>query len=162
MKKTIIIILVLIVIGVAFYFGYTRSQNKKGVELRTAETNQLIQLDIQPAPSGIPGFSISGSDIKRNIKGTLSLETLFKNLFMNDRSLSWNSYYLEVNPEVGNRKYQINLSFPTKEPALNVINSLGKELGFTTLVSETTLQFYRAVRNDKPIAFAVSYTIDDE
>jgi hypothetical protein len=99
---------------------------------------------------------VSGNNATMNIKGDLHLEGLINNLFLNDKTVSWNSYIVEINPEVGKRIYHINLTFPAQEPALNVVESVGKELGFTTLVSETTMSFYRAIRNDKPITFTVS------
>lgn len=156
MKWTIIIILVLIVIGTSFYFGYLKSQNKKGIELRTTETNQPFHLEYKRDPTTSPGYMTSGTNSTLNINGTLHLNTLIENLFLNGKSDSWNSYYVELNPEVGKRIYQINLSIPKNEPALNIIESLGKQMGFTTQVSETTMQFYRAGKNDKPILFPKS------
>ncbi|MFB3895578.1 MAG: hypothetical protein ACE14V_04670 [bacterium] len=160
MKKTIISILVLIVIGIAFYFGYYKSQHKTGigshVELRTFTTNQSIKLEYQPNPTTQSGFTISGNNSTLKLEGDLHLEGLINNLFLNDKTVSWSSYMVEISPEVGKRLYHINLSFPAQEPALNIIETIGKELGFSTLVSETTLPFYRAMRNDKPMMFTVS------
>jgi hypothetical protein len=173
MKRIIIISLVLIAIGIGFYFGYLKSQNKKGtevhtaktdqpiqnkkgMELRTVKTNQPIQLEYQRDPATTSGTTLSRNKVTINITGTVHLEEIIKNLFLNDKTVSWNSYHVEINPEIGKRLYQINLTYPTQEPALNVIERLGKELEFTTYVAETTMSFYRAIRNNKPIAFMVS------
>lgn len=160
MKRTIIVLLIVVVIGVAFYLGYQQSQYKSGkeshAELRTFTTNQPIKLEYQQNPTTQSGFIISGNNITLKLEGDLHLEGLINNLFLNDKTVSWSSYIVEISPEVGKRLYHINLTFPAQEPALNVIETIGKELGFSTLVSETTMPFYRAIRNDKPITFTVS------
>ncbi|MFB3895579.1 MAG: hypothetical protein ACE14V_04675 [bacterium] len=164
MKRTVLGIIIIVVIGIAFYFGYQKSQHKitreTHPESQTVTVNKSIKLEYQQNPTTSSGLELSHNDVTIDIKGTLNLEDLINNLFLNDKTITWDSYNLEINPEVGKRRYQINLSYPTQDSALNIVEHLGKELGFTTLVSETTMPFYRARRNDKPIAFIVSKQLD--
>lgn len=70
--------------------------------------------------------------------------------------LSGRNYWLEINPEIGKRKYVLNLTCPHNESSEYLFTVLGKELGFKTLVTETTIQFYRAIRNSQPIRFSLT------
>jgi hypothetical protein len=168
MKRREIIIWIIIVIGVGFYLGYRLSQKKHSLEIASSIPDQKIVLEYQlerPQRSDDPGRCvIDQTNTTYTCKGIMSLYVLFNSIAQVDRKLEWKNfprlsgrnYWLDVSPEIGIRKYAINLTCPHNESSEYLFNVLGKELGFKTLITETTIQFYRAIRNNQPIRFSLT------
>lgn len=168
MKRREIIIWIIVIIGVGFYLGYRLSQKKHILETASSIPSQKIVLEYQLAsPQRIddPGRCvIDQTNTTYTCKGIMSLYVLFESITQHDPNLGWKNfpklsgrnYWLEVNPEIGKRKYAINLSCPHNESSDYLLTVLGKELKFNTLITETTIQFYRAVRNNLPIRFSLT------
>ncbi|MFB3895577.1 MAG: hypothetical protein ACE14V_04665 [bacterium] len=173
MKRREIIIWIHIIIGVGFYLGYRLSQKKHILEAASSIPNQKIVLEYQlasPQRTDDPGRCvIDQTNTTYTCKGIMSLYVLLNSIVQQDRKLVWNNfpklsgrnYWLEIAPDIGKRKYALNLTCPHNESSEYLFSVLGKELGFRTLVTETTIRFYRAVRNQQPIRFAKMISNDN-
>jgi hypothetical protein len=165
MKRREIIIWIILVVGVGFYLGYKLSQKKHTLDIASSIPTQKVHLEYQlESPQRTDDYGRCVIDQTTNTytcKGIMNLYVLFESIAQHDPNLGWKNfpklsgrnYYLEINPAIEKRKYLINLTSPHQESTEFLFNALGKELGFKTIVTETTTRFYRAVRNNRPIQF---------
>jgi hypothetical protein len=166
MKRREIIIWIIVVVGVGFYLGYKLSQKKHSLDIASSIPNQKIHLEYQlESPQRTDSYGkcvVDQTTTTYTCKGNMNLYVLFESIAQHDPNLGWKdfpklsgrTYYLDIDPKIEKRKYLINLTSPHQESTEFIFNALGKELGFKTIVTETTIRFYRAVRNDRPIQFS--------
>lgn len=160
MKKLEILIVVLIV-GIGGYLLYQKNHQSQGVVLQSSIPNQNISIEYHPVENIQGknlhrGMSIRSNGYSLTFTGTGKLKQLIENIARNDANLSWDGYIVEVQPEV-NKEYEItNLNYPIHVSLENILTPLGKEMGFQTIIKETTIQAFHAVRNDQPITLTKS------
>jgi hypothetical protein len=149
MKRLIIVILILAVIGVAFYYGYRHAMIKT-VKLTSVVLGQSITLKYRPAAKPDNSYYQVFFDTTRKVfifNGRGNLHTIM--LCAQHTDGEDMRFRHKDNPTIDNQYYAFSLSYPSEDADINILNLLGRQIGFTCeLYSITTeAKYYAKTKN---------------
>lgn len=166
MKRVVVIILSLIIIGITFYFGYKKATtltpksnivDTKILEIPSATGNKKIRFEYHVAPLKQDHDFMTRKEggTPQNpeynvIEGNCAITSLIAKI--TDMPIM----DITVEPPLTDKPLDIYLRFPINESYDTVLNIVGAELGFTWLSVDSTIAGYQATSNGQPVILAPS------